>query len=157
ESKIRPVLAEHCFKCHSAHAKSLKGGLRLDSREGLREGGDSGTAIVPGKPGSSLLLKALRYTDEGLRMPPKGKLPDAVVADFEQWILLGAPDPRTSSVAVKGGMDLQAARRHWAFQPIKAPALPAVKNVAWPRTPVDLFVLARLEERGLSPSLPADK
>jgi hypothetical protein len=157
ESKIRPVLVEHCFKCHSAQAKSLKGGLRLDSREGLRKGGDSGTAIVPGKPGSSLLLKALRYTDEGLRMPPKGKLPDAVVADFEQWILLGAPDPRTSPVTVKGGMDLQAARRHWAFQPIKAPALPPVKNASWPRTPVDHFVLARLEERGLSPSPPADK
>jgi hypothetical protein len=157
ESRIRPVLVDHCFKCHSAQAKSLKAGLRLDSRDGLRNGGDTGPAIVPGKPAASLLLKALSYTDDGLRMPPKAKLPDAVVADFEQWILMGAPDPRTTSGVATSSMDLQAARRHWSFQPIKTRCPPQVKNSAWPRTPVDRFVLAKLEERGLSPSPPADK
>ena len=95
EAKIRPVLVTHCGKCHASTAEKLRGGLRLDSREGLRLGGDSGPAIVPGQPDESLLIRAIRYRDEDLRMPPKAKLPDAVVADFEAWIKMGAPDPRT--------------------------------------------------------------
>src|SRR5262245_50204590 len=90
ERKIRPVLVEHCYQCHSQKAKKLRGGLLLDSREGLRKGGDSGPAIRPDRPERSLLLRAVRYTDEHLRMPPKGKLPDTVVADLETWIKMGA-------------------------------------------------------------------
>ena len=156
ETRIRPVLVERCYKCHSAQAKSPKGGLLLDSREGLREGGNSGPAIVPGRPASSLLLKAVRHTHETLRMPPKEKLPDAVVADLAKWIAMGAPDPRTAPAAARGATGRRA-RNHWAFQPIKAQAIPLVRHAAWPRTPVDRLVLARLEERGLSPSAPADK
>jgi hypothetical protein len=157
EKKVRPVLVEHCYKCHSAQAKSLKGGLRLDTRDGLRKGGDTGPTVVPGKPGASLLVKAVRYGDEGLRMPPKGKLPDAVVADLEHWVAAGAPDPRGAAAVATGTMDLRTARRHWSFQPIQDPPLPPVRNAAWPQTAIDRFVLARLEERGLSPSPPADK
>src|SRR3954447_4929954 len=86
EKKVRPVLAEHCYKCHSPGAKSPKGGLLLDTREGSRKGGDTGPAVVPGKPDASLLVKAVRYADEAMRMPPKGKLPAAVVADLEKWV-----------------------------------------------------------------------
>jgi Protein of unknown function (DUF1553)/Protein of unknown function (DUF1549)/Planctomycete cytochrome C len=157
EQKIRPVLVEHCYKCHSAQAKAPKGGLLLDSREGLLKGGDSGPAVVPGKPDAGLLMKAVRYTDEALRMPPKSKLPDAIVADLAKWIAQGAPDPRTSSTSFKIVAAPPAARSHWAFQPIQAPLIPGVRDTAWPRTLVDHFVLARLEERGLSPSPPADK
>ncbi|HJZ93083.1 MAG TPA: c-type cytochrome domain-containing protein, partial [Gemmataceae bacterium] len=91
EARIRPVLVEHCYKCHSAEHKTEKGGLRLDTREGMLKGGESGPAIVPGKPGDSLLIRAIRQTGDGPKMPPKGKLPPAVVADFEAWIAAGAP------------------------------------------------------------------
>src|SRR5262249_42368586 len=131
ETRIRPVLVEKCYKCHSAEAKKagkLKGGLLLDSRAGLLKGGDSGAAVVPGKPADSLLLKALRYADEALRMPPKGKLPNSVVADFEKWIALGAPDPRETVTGAKGPFDLVVARKHWAFRPIQGVPPPAVKN-----------------------------
>jgi hypothetical protein len=157
EKKIRPVLVAHCYKCHSTQVRSPKGGLLLDSREGVRKGGDSGPAVMPGKPDASLLLKAVRYDHETLRMPPKGKLPDEVVRDFERWIARGALDPRRSSGAARGASHLPNRQQHWAFQPIKGAALPRVKDAAWPRTAVDHFVLARLEERGLSPSPPADK
>src|SRR5205809_1021395 len=86
ESKIRPVLAEHCYRCHSTQARKQQGGLHLDTRDAIRKGGDSGPAVVPGKPDESLLLKAVRQTDPDLKMPPKGKLPDAVIADLEKWI-----------------------------------------------------------------------
>src|SRR4051812_31260555 len=89
EKKVRPVLAEHCYKCHSAQAKSSKGGLHRDSRDGLRRGGETGPAVVPGKPADSLLVKAVRWTDDALRMPPKAKLPAAVVADLERWVAAG--------------------------------------------------------------------
>src|SRR5436190_19921013 len=94
EKNVRPVLVRHCYSCHSAEAKKLKGGLRLDSRDGLLKGGDSGPAVVPGKPEESRLIKAVRYADDELKMPPKEKLPAAVLADLEAWIKMGAPDPR---------------------------------------------------------------
>src|SRR5439155_6383832 len=97
EKKIRPVLVERCYECHSATATKLKGGLRLDSREGLRKGGDSGPVIAPGEPDNSLLIKAIRYTDPELKMPPKRRLSAEVVADFEAWVKRGAPDPRTAT------------------------------------------------------------
>ncbi len=123
ETKIRPVLMNKCAKCHSSTAEKLKGGLLVDSREGLRKGGDTGPAIVPGNPDESLLITAIRYTDESLQMPPNGQLPDAVVADFEDWVKMGAPDPRGSSAtkpAAKGpsiwrrrGSSGRSSRRRW--------------------------------------------
>jgi hypothetical protein len=159
ETKIRPVLAEHCYQCHSARAKKLKGGLRLDSRAGLRKGGESGPVLAPGKPADSLLLKAIRQADDAPAMPPKGKLSDAVLADFEAWIARGAPIPEDAVATARpaGPGRLADARRHWAFQPVNDPPLPPVKGSAWPQTPVDRFVLARLEAAGLSPSPPADR
>ncbi len=155
EKRVRPVLVEHCYQCHSARAKSLKGGLRLDGRDGVLKGGDSGPVIVPGKPGASLLVKALHYGDE-LRMPPKAKLPAAVIADLEKWVAMGAPDPRTATASASA-LAADAARKHWAFQPIRRPAVPAVKDAGWVKTPLDRFVLAKLEARGLSPSSRADR
>lgn len=93
EKKIRPLLVTHCSECHAADAKKLGGGLLLDSRDGVRKGGESGAAIVPGKPDESLLIKAVRYNDDSVKMPPKGKLPAAAIADLEEWVKRGAPDP----------------------------------------------------------------
>jgi hypothetical protein len=156
ETKIRPVLAEHCYSCHSQAAKKQRGGLLLDSRDALRAGGDSGPAIVPGRPGESLLIKAVRHSSAELRMPPKGKLPDAVIGDFERWVKLGAPDPRTKVPAKSSSIDFEAARKHWAYQPLQAPVIPAVKRHGWALTPIDRFVLAKLEDKGLEPAPPAD-
>jgi hypothetical protein len=156
EAKVRPVLAEHCYSCHSRTAKKQRGGLLLDTREGLRTGGDSGPAIVPGKPHESMLIKAVRHTSDGLRMPPKGKLPDAVIADFETWVKLGAPDPRTKTPAKSSEFDFAAARKHWAYQPLRAPALRAVKREDWALSAIDRFILAKLEDKGLEPAPPAD-
>jgi hypothetical protein len=158
EAKIRPVLATQCGKCHAQTAAKLRGGLRLDSREGLRRGGDSGPAVVPGKPEESLILRALRYRDEALQMPPRGKLPDAVVADFEAWIKMGAPDPRTGpDGAARPLVDLVKGRDFWSFRPPKRAAPPPVKRADWPRGDVDRFLLAALEARGLAPVADADR
>lgn len=159
EKRIRPVLAEQCYSCHSADAKQqqkLKGGLLLDTREGSRAGGDTGPAVVPKDPARSLLIAALRHQG-GLEMPPTGKLPDAVVADFIQWIETGAADPRDGSTAKSAGIDWEAAKRHWAYQPPQRHSPPAVKNAAWPQTELDYFVLSALEQRGLRPAPAAAK
>jgi cytochrome c553 len=157
ETKIRPVLVEHCYRCHST-AKKQRGGLALDSRDGLRKGGDTGPALVPGKPNDSLLLSAVRYTEE-LRMPPKGKLPDAVVADLEKWIALGAPDPRTAASASGSTkpLDVQAGRQFWAFQPPRRSPVPKVKDASWPRGHTDAFLLAAVEAKGLRPAPDAER
>lgn len=155
EKKIRPVLTQHCYKCHSAAASAIKGGLRLDTREGLRAGGESGAAVVPGDSESSLLMEALRF--EGLEMPPTGKLSDEQIADFAAWIEMGAPDPRTGTAGAKKKLDLAAARQFWAYQPPKKTTPPTVRNTAWPATEVDRFVLAALEQQGLAPVADADK
>ena len=160
EAKIRPVLVTQCGKCHASTAEKLRAGLRLDSREGVRLGGDSGPAIVPGRPDESLLITAIRYGDEDLRMPPKGKLPDAVVADFEVWIRMGAPDPRTGPAPVLAGSppaNLAKSREFWSFRPPKKSAPPSVKGTDWPRGDIDRFLLAALEARGLAPVGDADR
>jgi hypothetical protein len=160
ETKIRPVLTTHCGKCHSSTAEKLRGGLHLDSREGIRQGGDSGPAIVPGHPEESLLLRAIRYSDEDLQMPPKGKLPDTVIADYEAWIKLGAPDPRSQSAAARAApppANLAKGREFWSFQRPKLSSPPAVKQTDWPRSDIDRFLLAALEARGLSPLADADR
>src|SRR5581483_11666970 len=150
EGKIRPVLVKHCYSCHSAQSKKLKGGLRLDTRAAMRKGGESAPVIVPGQPGKSLLIQALRY--DGLQMPPSRKLPDAVIADFEKWVTMGAPDPREEKqVSGKPGpIDFTAAKKHWAYQPLRPGPLPAVRDQSWPVSPIDRYVLAKLESAGLS-------
>jgi hypothetical protein len=157
ESRIRPVLVERCYRCHSAEAKRLRGGLFLDSREGLLRGGERGPAIVPRNPGASLLLRALRHEDGDLEMPPGGKLPEAQIDAFARWIAIGAPDPRGGGEALAPAGIEELARGHWAFQPPAEHPRPPVENAAWARTPVDLFILAKLEERGLGPSPEADR
>lgn len=157
EQKIRPVLSQHCQSCHSAEAaekKKLKGGLYVDFAEGLLTGGDTGPAIVKGKSAESLLIKALKH--DGLEMPPSGKLPDEIVADFTKWIDMGAPDPRKSQVPAKPVrvIDLTEGRKFWSFQPLTPISPPEVKNAAWTRNPVDRFVVAKHEELGLKPNGP---
>ncbi len=161
EKKIRPVLVEQCYSCHSAAAEEknkLRGGLRLDSREALLAGGDSGPALVPGKPVESLLLQSLKY-DGDVRMPPKGKLPEAVVADFEKWIKSGAADPRVDKTIAKKptGLDLEKGREFWSYRAVANPKPPAVQDAKWPASDIDRFVLARLEAKGLKPSADADR
>jgi cytochrome c553 len=160
EKKIRPVLVAHCYSCHSTEAQSakkLKGGLLLDSKATLLKGGDSGPAIVAGKPDDSLLIKGLRHTDE-LRMPPKGKLPATIVADFETWIKMGAPDPRDSKASSTGReINMTEGRKFWAFQPPRKHLPPQVKDASWPKGDIDRFILAGLEAKGLRPVRPATK
>ena len=154
EKKIRPVLTQHCYKCHSAAAASVKGELKLDTRDGLLKGGESGASVVPGDSQSSLLMEALRF--EGLEMPPTGKLSDEQIADFAAWIDMGAPDPRTGAGAKKK-LDLASARQFWAYKLPNKPAIPAVQNVGWAKTDVDRFLLAAMERQGLQPADDADK
>ena len=161
EKKIRPVLAANCFSCHSINLKAPMGGLVLDTNAGLRKGGVAGPVVVPGKPAESRLLAALSYTDPHLQMPPSGKLPDAMIADFEQWIAAGAPDPRKDraagdSPAPLKGMSIEEGRKWWAFQPVKEVPAPKVKDAAWARNKIDSFVLAKLEQNNLKPSPQAD-
>lgn len=156
ESNIRPLLADKCYKCHSAAAERVKAGLYLDTREGVLKGGENGPVIVPGDPEKSVLIKAVRYSDPDLQMPPKGsKLTDAQIADLVAWVKMGAPDPRVATAAQKDWKD--AAKNHWAWQPLQKPAVPEVKDTSWCRTPVDNFILAKLEEKNLKPNPPADK
>jgi hypothetical protein len=154
ENKIRPVLADNCYKCHSPLAEKVKGGLLLDTRDGLLKGGDSGPALVPGDPGNSLLIKAISYTDPDLQMPKDKKLPDDAIADLTTWVKMGAPDPRTAA-AVRKFAD--SATNHWAWQPVKSQPIPTVSDPAWCQTPVDNFVLAKLDAAGLKPNPPADR
>ncbi len=162
EAKIRPVLVAQCYECHSASSKALKGGLRLDTRAGWATGGDSGPAIVPGKPDESLLIQAVRYDPQFVQMPPNRRLPETVVKDLEQWVARGAVDPRTevataSSQKKKPAIDLAAARQYWAYQPPKKLVPPPVGNDAWPQGAIDRFVLARLEAAKLEPAADADR
>ncbi len=156
ETKIRPVLVEQCYECHAAGAKIVQGGLRVDHREGLLRGGDTGAAIVPGDAEQSPLLAALRYED--VEMPPKGKLPNAVIKDFEAWIAMGAPDPRRADeLPVARTIDLDEGRKHWAFQPVTDPQPPVVKDETWPIDTIDRFILARQESVGVQPVADADR
>jgi hypothetical protein len=160
ESKIRPVLAEHCYSCHSTQAKKLKGKLLLDSRDGARKGGETGPAVVPGDPEKSLLIRAVRYADDTLRMPPDGKLPEAVIADLEMWIKRGAVDPRDKSAVLLAPTPWEEVfnqrRQWWSLQPVRKPALPAVKDGAWSPQAIDRFILAGLEAAGLTPAEQAE-
>jgi hypothetical protein len=149
EKHIRPVLVAKCYKCHSSSTKEPKGNLLLDTREGIRMGGDSGSAVVPGQLTDSVLLEAIRW--EGLEMPPEEQLPPETIAKFEQWIEMGAQDPRDGKAAlIRREIDFEKAREFWAFRPIANPKPPATEST-WARTDVDRFVAAKHESRGLKP------
>ena len=152
EKKIRPVLAGNCYGCHNSKMKTPMGGLQIDTRDGLLRGGDSGKAIIPGDPAASRLVQAVSYTHE-LKMPPSGKLTDGQIADLTDWVKMGAPDPReTAAVApplISKRYDFTEGRKFWAFQPVKKPAVPAVKSQAWVQSPIDAFPL--VEARGERP------
>jgi hypothetical protein len=158
ETKIRPVLVQHCYKCHSTSGKKSEGGLLLDSREAIRKGGDRGRAIVPGDTDKSLLLDAILHTDTDLKMPPKkDRLPKEVLNDFTAWIRMGAPDPREKAEGnLSGPVDIETGRKFWSMQPPQAHKVPAVMDGSWPKTKVDFFVLAKLEAAGLTPSPDAE-
>ena len=165
ENHIRPLLAQNCYKCHSKEAGKAKGELLLDTREGLRKGGDSGPAIVPGNPKASRLIQAVSYDNDDLQMPPKTKLPQEAIDKLTRWIVMGAPDPRagkTANITDKDAFDI--ARRkteHWAWQPVRRdvqpPPVEPVGGADWANTAVDRFILARLQAAGLSPSAAATR
>ncbi|MFO1497173.1 MAG: PSD1 and planctomycete cytochrome C domain-containing protein [Verrucomicrobiota bacterium] len=157
ENKIRPILAGHCYECHSPARGKIKGGLELDWKGGWTKGGSSGPAVVPGDPEQSLLIKAVRYADPDLQMPPKGKqLSPGQVADLVAWVKMGAPDPRETR---PGGVVLgrTSGSEHWAFKPVLAPVPPPVRPQDQVKNDIDRFVLARLETDGLEPAAAADK
>ncbi|HZT78655.1 MAG TPA: PSD1 and planctomycete cytochrome C domain-containing protein [Gemmataceae bacterium] len=159
EKRIRPLLVENCHGCHST-GKKQKAHLSLDNRAGLMKGGDTGPAVVPGKPEASLLIKAVRYQDAELRMPPRRKLPDAAIADLTAWVKMGAPWPKEAGPGgggTKGAFDLRERRKHWCWQPLRVTPPPAVRRPEWVRNPVDAFLLAKLEAAGIQPAPPADK
>ncbi len=164
EKRVRPVLVEHCYECHSFSAKKAKGGLRLDSREGWVKGGDSGPAILPGKPDDSLFIKGIRHWDKDFKMPPEKPLVPAQVADLIEWVKLGAPDPRTNAPVLATapatkpayGISIEEGRKHWAYQPVKPQPLPKLKDKAWPSNELDHFTLARMEKAGVAPVPDAD-
>ncbi len=156
EARIRPVLIKHCYSCHSVKAREVKGSLLVDSAGGLLKGGDSGTALVAGKPEVSLLVEALRH--ESLEMPPAERLPEKVIRDFEKWVAMGAPDPRTDEVTHSSArtIDIEAGRKFWAFQPVldHEPPLEG-RSPATAKSPIDAFVDDRLVQAGLQPLPPA--
>ena len=139
EAKIRPVLVEHCYKCHSVESRKRKGELWLDSRANILEGGKSGPVIVSGDPDKSRLIEAIRYRNPDLQMPPDDPLSPAVVADFELWVKMGAPDPRVKDPKATSFAN---AARHWSFQPPHDSPIPTVKDAGWALNAVDMFVLA---------------
>lgn len=158
EMKIRPILATQCYQCHSARAEELRGGLALDTWEGLQKGGSSGPVVIPGDPDNSPLVSALHWNDESLRMPPKQKLPDFVVDDFAAWVKRGAPHAGalTSHAPVKSGVDIEAGRNWWSFLPPEKSQTPAIEDSAWVETDIDRFLLAAMEKDGLEPVGDAD-
>ena len=156
ESKIRPALVAHCYECHSEESGKAKGGLLLDTRAAVLLGGESGPALVAGEPQESLLISAVRRSN-GLEMPPSQQLPVALIADFEKWIELGAPDPREGSAKPIRQVNLEEERKFWVYQPVAEPPLPEVSNESWPRGAIDQFVLARMEQAGLTPAPDAQK
>ncbi|MGH7135812.1 MAG: DUF1549 domain-containing protein, partial [Pirellulales bacterium] len=160
ENQVRPLLVDHCHKCHSD--REQKGNLRLDSRAAVLAGGDTGPAVVPGKAEKSLLIDAVEY-GELYQMPPSGKLSDKQIAVLRRWVEQGAPWLNDAAVKAakqaeaKPAFDLAERARHWAFQPLEAPTPPAVQNQEWPKADVDRYLLSRMEEAGLAPATPADK
>ncbi len=159
EKRIRPVLVDKCYSCHSAGAEKIKGNLVVDTREGLLKGGDTGPSLLPGNPGKSLLIKAMKWADDEFKMPPKKRLPKEVVADFETWIRAGAYDPRISNAPIskKPAINVEEARHTWPFTPLAEPAAPALIESSWAWTPIDRYLLSKLQAKKLKPAPDADK
>ncbi len=154
EKSVRPVLIERCYDCHS-EGKKIKGGLALDTREAIQHGGDSGQVLVPGEPDKSLLIEAIRYTNHDMQMPPKKRLADSEIKALEDWVKMGAPDPRESLTAAKreAGIDIEAGRKFWSFTPLQRVEPPTADLPS----PIDGFIQAKLAEKGLKPAPPADR
>jgi hypothetical protein len=161
EQHIRPLLAERCYSCHSVREKKKQGGLLLDSRAGWARGGKQGPALQPGDVDGSLLIRAVRYDDPDLRMPPDKPLPAEAVARLEHWVRIGAPDPRDGRAPepdhADNPSDPIAGRAHWAYRPLGNHQPPTVKEFNWPHSPIDAFILAKLEATNLRPALDADR
>ena len=150
ETSIRPLLIDKCHKCHGADKQW--GSLRLDSREAILKGGDSGPAISPGMPAESLLLRAISHSDDALKMPPKEKLTDQQIIDVARWIEIGAPYPASAAAAGQ-----YRDPNHWSFQPMTHPAIPQTHDSTWGRVPLDQFILQRLEHDKLVAADRCDK
>ncbi|HTL29065.1 MAG TPA: PSD1 and planctomycete cytochrome C domain-containing protein [Tepidisphaeraceae bacterium] len=156
ETKIRPIFVNNCYECHSVQEHKAKGGLVLDSREGWMKGGKHGPVITPGDPSKSFLIKAINYGVSDFEMPPDEKLKPEQIALLTQWIKMGAPDPRVERVGKLTGLT-DVARAHWSYQPVKNPPVPATQNKTWAKTPIDSFILAKLESKDMKPAAPASK
>ena len=160
EKQVRPVLVSRCYECHSA-AKKVKGGLALDTKDATMKGGEAGIVLVPGDPEKSKLIEAVRYKNQDLQMPPKSIMPEAEIKVLEEWVKMGAPDPRTASpVVAKTGrvIDINEGRKFWSYSPVASPEVPKVPHPAAKiQSPIDAFVQTKLEEKGLTPAEPADK
>ena len=158
ETKVRPLLADHCYECHSVDAERIEASLLLDSREAHLKGGDSGEVLVPGDADGSLLIEAVRY--ESYEMPPKGKLPRSDIEVLVKWINMGAPWPKEATPTKAGAIeefDLQKRKsEHWVWKPVEDPALPKTQSSEWPTDELDHFVLAKLEKANLQPAKRAD-
>jgi hypothetical protein len=159
EKSIRPLLAKHCYKCHSAAKGEDKGGLTLDTQAGWMDGGDSGPALIPGKVSGSLMIEAVEQRDPDFAMPPKYKLSGSEISQLKQWVEMGAPDPRDGQIekSAPSSIDIVAGRRFWSFQPVKSPPVPVVKNGDWAHDPIDRFILAKQVGKGVSPVADADR
>lgn len=162
EKNIRPVLVQHCYKCHSAESDKVKGGLTLDTRQATLLGGESGhPGVTPGNIAQSSIYEAMTWKNDDMQMPPKQKLPDDVIANFKKWIEMGAPDPREAKVANANGgkrvIDMDQGRKHWSFQKPVKQTPPEVKTEGWARTDIDKFILAGIEKAGLHPVRDADR
>lgn len=157
EKRVRPVLAEHCYRCHSAGSAMLRANLRVDSIAGMLEGGDSGKpAVVPGRPDESLLITAIRYEDDHVKMPPAGPLEASEIEDLVAWVKMGAPYPEHEP-AGEDELDPLLGRSFWSFRPLSEPEIPDVWEVDWPANDIDHFILAKLDEKLLDPAPPADR
>jgi len=155
EKHIRPLLISECIDCHGPDKQ--KGGLRLDSRDAILLGGDTGMVLKPGSPEESLLVEVIAYSGD-LKMPPKKRLPESMVEQVRKWIEMGAPDPREAdaTLVVRKGIDIEKGREHWSYQPVSKPPIPSVRTTTWPRSEIDFFILSQLEREGLSPAGDAD-
>lgn len=153
ESKIRPVLVEHCYGCHSETSGKSRGGLKVDSYESMIAGGDTGPAIAPRSLQKSLLYESILYGENSYQMPPKGKLPEQTIEDFRRWILMGAPDPRTTKISpdIATKIDFEQGRSFWAYQPLVPPAVPEGSSDDWAKSDIDRFVAAKRREHNLHP------
>ena len=160
ESKVRPLLSQHCVECHGT--KEQSGELRLDSSIAITKGGSSGPIVIPGEPDKSQLVKAIRYADPNLEMPPKGKLSNSEIATLEEWVRSGAYWPKgketDSAEPLPPAKRIEEIREsHWSYRPIESIDPPTVKDSNWPKQPIDNFILSALESKGIAPNKTADR